>query len=124
MRGQCVVFGCILLSSGLCGKNGALLVMPSQSVLLLVRQSVFQSNLSISVSYNSFSKVKKWREFFFKETEITLFTRVKLCQVTIQSKKPIYIEFLLPFTGQPCRKHDRFCYHFNICIFITSPIYR
>ena len=62
VRGQCVVFSCILLSSGLCGKTRALLVMPSQSALLFVRQSVFQSNLSISFFYNSFSKVKMWWE--------------------------------------------------------------
>ena len=65
-----------VLSSGLCGKEGGptscdklnrsenylllgfLLGMPSQSVLLLVRQSVTQDNCSISVSYPSSSKVK------------------------------------------------------------------
>ena len=68
---------------------GFLLVMPSQSVLLLVRQSVFQSNLSLSVSYHSFSKVKWWTNFVTIETEITLFKRAELCQEPIQSKKPL-----------------------------------
>ena len=93
-------------SSGLYGKEGTLLVMPSQSVLVLVRQSVFQSNLSISVSYHSCSKVKWWTNFVIIETEITLFKRVELCQETIQSKKAYLQRPVLPFPWQPCQKHN------------------
>ena len=48
---------------------------PSQSVLPMVRQSVFQGNLSISVSYHSFSKAEWCTNFVTIETEITLFNR-------------------------------------------------
>ena len=89
------------------------------------RESVFQRNLSISVSYHRFSTIKCWAIFVSIETEIPLFERVEQCQETVQSKTPIYIELFLSFTRQPCQKHNQFCYHFNICLFkITSPIDR
>ena len=102
-RAICCLWLHVVLSGGLYGRRGALLVMPSQSLLVLVRQSVLQSNLYISVSYHSCSKVKWWREKkkFFIETEITLFQRKELCQETIQSKKLIYRELLYPLLVSP-----------------------
>ena len=109
VRGQCVVFGCMLCCLvGYMERRRALSVMPSQSLLVLVRQSVIQSVLSISVSYHSCSKVKWWTNFVFIETEITLFKRVELCQETIQSKKLIYKELFYPLLGSPARRIIRF----------------
>ena len=106
-----------VLSSGLCRKEGGptscvklnrsenylllgfLLVLPLQSVLLLVRQTVTQGNSSISVSYHSFSKVILWTNLVTIETEITLFKRVELCQETIQSEiivLPIFVNYETP----------------------------
>ena len=107
---MCCLWLHAVLSSGLCGKEGEptscytlnrsenylllsfLLVLPLQSVLLLVRQIVTQGNSSISVSYHSFSKVILWENLVTIETEITLFKRVELCQETTQSKNVV-----LPF---------------------------
>ena len=66
---------------------GFLLVMTSQSVHLLFRQSVTLDNCSILVSYPSSSKVKCWKNAMTLETQIPLVKRVELGQETIQSKK-------------------------------------
>ena len=58
-------------------RRGALLVMPSQSVLLLIRQSVTQGNCSISVFNHSFSKVKWWENIVTIETEIKWWNYVR-----------------------------------------------
>ena len=99
---MCCLWLHAVLSSGLCGKDGGpigygLTICPP------IGQAVFQSNLSISVSYHSFSKVEWWSNLFTIETGITLFKRVELCQKAIQSKNSLYKEFFLPFTRQPCR---------------------
>ena len=65
---------------------GFLLVIPSQSVHLLFRQSVTLDNCSILVSYPSSSKVKCWKNAMTLETQIPLVKRVELGQETIQSK--------------------------------------
>ena len=119
--GQCVVFGCILFCLVFSGKDGGpiaygLTICPS------IGQAVFQSNLSILVSYHSFSKVEWWSNLVTIETGITLFKMVELCQKAIQSKNPLYKELFLPFTRQPCRQHNQFCYHFNTCIFIITSL--
>ena len=99
-----------VLSSGLCGKGGGLtsrdrpnssenymllgflLAIPSQQVLLLVRQSVTKDNCSISVSYPSSSKVKVWKNSVTLETEKPLFKKVELGQETVQRRNKV-----LPF---------------------------
>ena len=112
-RAMCCLWLHVVLSSGLYGKEGgpigfALTIFPC------IGQAVFQSNLSISVSYHSCSKVKWWTNFVIIETEITLFKRVELCQETIQSKKLIYRELFYPFLGRPAR---------SIISFVTISIF-
>ena len=117
-RAMCCLWLHAVLSSGRYGKEGGgrpYWLCP-HNLLVLIRQSVFQSNLSISVSYHSFSKVKWLTNLVFIETEITLFKRVELCQETIQSKKLIYRELFYPLLGSS--NGSIIIFFFTISIFV------
>ena len=118
-----------MLSSGLCGKGGGLtsrdrpnrsenylllgflLVMPSQSVLLLVGQSATQDKCSISVSHPRSSNVKLWENSVILETEIPLVKRVELGQETIQSRHevlPFFVNYETPLRpSKKCKQPNK-----------------
>ena len=102
---------------------GFLLAMPSQTVLLLVRQPITQNNCSISVSYRSSSNVTRWKNLLTLENKMKLLKRVELGQETIKSKNKVLpffvndeIPWRPPYICQQTNKHQIFNFRAAITV--------
>ena len=94
---------------------GFLLVRPSQTFLLLVRQPTTQDNCSISVSYRSSSNVTWLKNLLTSENKMKLLKRVELGQETVKSKNEVLpyfmnheIQWRPPYKCKQTNKHQVF----------------